>query len=277
MAKKVNNLVVISDLHCGCQLGLCPPEGARLDEGGTYKPNRIQLKVWQHWRDFWDRWVPQVTKGEPYAILINGDVIDNEHHKSTHQWSHNPVDQRRCAEDILAPQIAKCVAAYFTRGTPVHDGESGREVETLAKALGAIPNDEGQYARYDLRIRIGKARIHAMHHIGTTGSSAYESTAVNKELTESYSESARWHRNPPDYVVRSHRHRFVVVDMDSANGYAAAIVTPGWQGKTPFAWKIPGGRIATPQFGGICIRQGDEEHYYRRKVYDIEPSKEVVP
>jgi len=65
--------------------------------------------------------------------------------------------------------------------------------------------------------------------------------------------------------------------MDSANGYAAAIVTPGWQGKTPFAWKIPGGRIATPQFGGICIRQGDEEHYYRRKVYDIEPSKEVVP
>ena len=35
MAKRtVNNLVVVSDLHCGCRLGLCPEGGAQLDEGG---------------------------------------------------------------------------------------------------------------------------------------------------------------------------------------------------------------------------------------------------
>ena len=29
--KPVQNVVVISDLHCGCQVGLCPPDGVRLD------------------------------------------------------------------------------------------------------------------------------------------------------------------------------------------------------------------------------------------------------
>jgi hypothetical protein len=43
-------------------------------------------------------------------------------------------------------------------------------------------------------------------------------------------------------------------------------------GKTPFAWKVPGARISEPQFGGIVIRQGDEEHYYRRKVWSVDRS-----
>jgi ABC-type thiamine transport system ATPase subunit len=74
--------------------------------------------------------------------------------------------------------------------------------------------------------------------------------------------------------VRSHRHRSIAVDLDSAKGYAAAIVTPGWQGKTPFAFKIAGARISEPQFGGIVIRQGDEEHYYRRRVWTVDRSAE---
>ena len=37
------NLIAISDQHCGSQLGLCPPDGVRLDEGGVYKPVRIEI------------------------------------------------------------------------------------------------------------------------------------------------------------------------------------------------------------------------------------------
>jgi hypothetical protein len=272
----IKNLVVVSDLHVGCQLGLCRPEGAKLDNGGTYKPNRIQRAIWKHWRQFWSEWVPEATRGERFAVLFNGDLIDNEHHKSTHQWSHNPADQRRECEAILAPIIVAASQVFVTRGTPVHDGEAGREAETLARSMGAMPNDEGQYARYDIRLRVGNAHVHALHHIGTTSSSAHEASAVNAELSASYVDAARWGYAPPDYVVRSHRHRAIFVDLDAVNGYAAGIVTPGWQGKTPFAFKIAGGRVTTPQFGGVCIRQGDEEHYFRRKVWSIEPSKEVA-
>jgi hypothetical protein len=53
-------------------------------------------------------------------------------------------------------------------------------------------------------------------------------------------------------------------------GDAMAVVTPAWQMKTPFTWKIPGARQSQPQFGGIVIRQGDEELHIRKKVWRLE-------
>jgi hypothetical protein len=273
-----HNLIVVSDTHSGCRLALCPPGGVRLDDGGLYYASEFQQKLWALWREFWDEWVPRVTHGEPYDVLHNGDVIEGVHHNSTTQISHNIEDQLAIAELVLGPEVERCKALggtyYHVRGTAAHVGQSSIHEEMLAKRLGAKPNDQGQRARYDLWKRVGNVLVHAMHHVGTTGSAAHEASAVNAELTAEYVEAARWNREPPDYVVRSHRHRSIAVDLDSAKGYAAAIVTPGWQGKTPFAWKIAGARISEPQFGGIIIRQGDEEHYYRRKVWSVERSAE---
>ena len=42
----VNSLVVISDTHIGCQMGLMHPDGAMLDEGGLVLPNKLQKVVW---------------------------------------------------------------------------------------------------------------------------------------------------------------------------------------------------------------------------------------
>lgn len=277
----VRTLVVVSDTHCGCRLALCPPTPIALDDGGTYHASAFQLQIWGLWRQFWDEWVPEVTRGEPYDVVHNGDVIEGVHHNSTTQVSHNIEDQLRIAEAVIRPEVMRCRAGggtYFhIRGTAAHVGQSSIYEEQLAARLGAKPNAQGQHARYDLWKRVGDKSgplVHLLHHIGTTASAAHESSAVNAELTASYVEAARWNRVPPDFIVRSHRHRSIAVDMDSARGYAAAIVTPAWQGKTPFAWKIPGARISEPQFGGIAIRQGDEEHYYRRKVWSLDRSPE---
>jgi hypothetical protein len=89
-----------------------------------------------------------------------------------------------------------------------------------------------------------------------------------------YVEAARWGKEPPDFIVRSHRHRSIAVDLNSSKGYAAAIVTPAWQGRTPFTWKIPGARVSEPQIGGVLIREGDEEHFYRRRVWSFDRSRE---
>ena len=37
---------VVSDLHCGSTLGLCPPEGVQLDDGGQYLPSAAQKALW---------------------------------------------------------------------------------------------------------------------------------------------------------------------------------------------------------------------------------------
>lgn len=273
------SIVVISDTHCGCRLGLCPPEGVTLDDGGTYLPSKMQLKVWAIWREFWDEWVPRVTKGEPFAVVMNGDALDGNHHGGTTQVSHNLKDQSALAYKCLHPVTQACEGRYWhIRGTEAHVGPSAVEEERLAQSLGAIPNEQGQYARWELWKRIaGEGRghlCHFLHHIGTTGSAAYESTALHKEMVESFVESGRWGDEPPQVIVRSHRHRHFETRIAVAGGYGIATITPAWQLKTPFTWKIPGARLSQPQLGGVLIRAGDEELHTRFFVRRMERSRE---
>lgn len=267
-----SNLIVVSDLHCGCRLGLCTPDKVKLDDGGWYTPSGLQLKQWAMWREFWDEWVPDVTRREPYAIAVNGDLVDGVHHRATTTISNNMIDQRRVAVDVLKRERdkRKCKALYVIRGTEAHGGLSGTDEEQIATDLDAIPNAEGQRARWELWIRVGGGLVHLLHHIGTTGSQAYESTALTKELTEAYVEAGRWNRESPAIIGRSHRHRQFEVRLPRKGGEGIAFVTPGWQAKTPFAFRIPGARQSQPQFGGSLIRQGDEELYTRHQVWDLE-------
>lgn len=222
---------------------------------------------------FWNDFVPASTKGEPYAVVINGDALDGVHHGSTTQWSHNLTDQGKAARDIIAPLSTACDGRlYMIRGTEAHVGQSGQDEERLAMDVGAIPNKTGQRARYDLWKLIGPRLVHFTHHIGTTGSQHYESTAVHRELMESFLEAGRWNRRPPDVIIRGHRHRYIETGIPTANGEARAVVTPGWQGKTPFAWKVAGARQSEPQFGGVLIRwsEDNQELFVRSKVWSLE-------
>ena len=264
----IDNLVVVSDLHAGCQFGLCPPNGVHLDGGGRYTPNTIQERVYGYWRHFWDKWVPHITEGQPYAVCVNGDSLDGIHHNSVHQISHNLAMQREYARSLLCELAERCrdmgTPFWVVRGTEAHVGQSGQDEEELARDLGARENEFGQHARHELWVYVGPWLGHVMHHVGTTGSQHYETTGVHKELTESFTEAARWGEQPPDFIVRSHRHRMIRTELPTRNGNAFSVVTPGWQAKTPFTYRVAGGRITQPQFGGICIRNGEEGPYLRQ-------------
>lgn len=271
------NTVAIGDLHCGDQLGLFPCDAPfKLDGGGIYEPNIIQKKIWAMWQEFWTEHVPRFTKGENYDIVICGDLIDGRHHGAVHQISQNLATQAKIAQAALDPVIKRCRGRlYIIRGTEAHTGPSGEQEELLAERLGALPNEEGNYARFDLWKKIGDALVHFLHHIGTTSSQAYETTAPHKELIESLAESARWRQSPPDIIVRAHRHRLIKTEIASGNNRAQAVVLPGWQGKTPFTWKVAGGRITQPQIGGVVLRQGDAEFFTLHKIWALSRSKEV--
>jgi hypothetical protein len=273
----VRNIVVVSDLHVGCRLGLIHPDGAELDDGGVYKPSRFQLKLWDIWQDFWCSWVPQVTHGEPFTVVCNGDCIDGVHHGSTTQWSQNLEDQGRQAIKILKPIVELCEGRYYhVRGTEAHVGRSGVEEERVARAVGAIPNEVGQHARWDLWIRMADGNLcHFLHHVGTTSSSAHEASAINAELAAMITDSGRWADEPPLVVCRSHRHRCFEVRGPAAHGCMTCFVTGCWQGKTPFAWKVAGARVTTPQIGGSLIRVGGEEIHTRHYVKSLGRSQVV--
>lgn len=272
----VRNIICVSDLHCGCQLGLCPPN-VKLDSGGKYSASDLQKKVWTMWKYFWKEWVPVATKGEPFVLVVNGDAIDGNHHGSTTQISHNDNDQVSIAEEILFPIVnnVMCEKYYHIRGTEAHTGKSGQNEEMLAKKLGAVPDSKGNHARWDLWLKMSKSLIHFTHHVGCTSSAAYESTAVYKELVEAYNEAGRFGDRPPDCICRSHRHRQMEIRVPNKNGYGIAFTTPGWQLKTPYTYRIGLGRSSTPQIGGYLIRCGDEDTLYTRfKIWKIEREKE---
>lgn len=276
----IRNLIVVSDLHCGCQYGLFPADcRIRQDGGGYYEPSDAQKIVWAWWRHFWDVWVPMATRGEPYSIVVNGDMIDGEHHQNKTHISTNFAVQADIAKACMEREVKRAVNLYVIRGTECHVGKSGENEETIAEALGAVPDEIGHHSRFDMWMLIGGgdgSLVHFNHHIGTTGSTHYESTAVMKELAEAFSEAGRWNERAPDIIIRSHRHRMMKIEVPTDDGYGIAQTTPGWQLKTPMVYRILGGRNSTPQFGGILIRRGDEEHYTRSRVWSIKRTATVV-
>lgn len=272
----INNIVVISDIHAGCQYGLCPPTGITYDGGGEYTPSPNQQKVWRMWEIFWNEYVPEATKGEEYDVVFNGDALDGVHHRSTTQITHNLARQRAFAQIILEPVVKGCRRYYHIRGTESHVGQSGEDEEELAKNLGAVPDEIGNYSRWEMWYNLHNHLIHFTHHIGATSSSSYESTAVYKELVEAFVDAGRFGSRAPDVVVRSHRHRAFMVQAPAMTK-GISLVTPSWQLKTPYTYRIASARAATPQFGGWLIRHSEgDDLYVRSKIWNIERPKEVV-
>ena len=97
----VNNIIVVSDIHGGCKLAVCPPDGIDLDDGGKYIPSPFQIKLYAMWRNFWDEWVPFAVRGERYCIVVNGDAVEGVHHRATTPISHNMGDQCKVTMKLL--------------------------------------------------------------------------------------------------------------------------------------------------------------------------------
>ena len=280
MKARTNNLVDIADTHCGCQMGLMSPAGVKLDGGQMVRPSKFQEWLWQRWLDFWTVFVPEATQGEPFDLAINGDIVDNRHHGTTTLVTSNLAEQFRIAEACFAPVLAlkNLKRVFVIGGTDAHAGINAENESILAEKLRAVPDELGNLCRHELWLHIGmegrhKGLVHILHHIGTSGSAAYETTALQREYVEACQEAARWRLQPPDVIVRNHRHRGAETRVQSGNGYATVVVGAGWQGKTPFAWRIQGARQAIPQFGGVVIRAGDHDIYARSACYGFKRSR----
>lgn len=265
----VNQAILIGDTHSNSQLGLCRPRRIRLHKGGYYEPNKLQRKIYRAWEYFWNEWVPEVTREEPFALIHAGDQVEGRHHDALDLVSGNCADQKRLYLDVMRPIVKRAACFYAVKGTRAHAGAEGETEELLAEELGAVPDEYGQCARDQLWVKIGKGLAHILHHIGTTGSSGYESTAVMRELVDAFKEAGQWKQQAPDIVIRAHRHRYLELRIPSALGYAISLTLPGWEAKTYYAYRIAGIRQAPAQIGGVLVRQGDKDFYTLAKVWPI--------
>lgn len=266
-------IVVISDTHIGGFEGLCPASGILLDSGNRFMPSKFQSYVWECWEHFWECWVPAQTKGAKDIVVVhNGDVVDGNHHEAVNIIG-NVFTQERAAEEMLKP-IAKKYPMYIVRGTEAHGGKSEQSTERIAKALDCQKDkDTGNYAWWQVWLDLDGRTFQFAHHIGTTSSAAYESSAPMRELVLGMVESAQWEQCLPDVFVRSHRHRFLPISIPSIHGRIQVVVTPGWQLRTPHVERVD--RMRLPHIGGVIFRVEDGRCEVIEKIYPM-PKPEPI-
>jgi len=262
------HLVVVSDQHIGCKLGLCPPRGVRLDDGGRYVPSAAQKRVYKMWDYFWMKTVPDVCGKRGFTLVLNGDAIDGTHHGATTPITHNLTVQIDMAKDLLGPYTERANALYMVRGTEAHVGKSGALEEALAISLGAELAEDGRHAGYEWWFDLGGMTVNVMHHISCTGTAAYETTALMREITNANTESARWGEQAPDILIRSHRHRHSEIKLPCARGDAVAFTTAAWQLKTPFVYRT-GMKFSPVQLGGSIVTVENGKTYTHHETWTI--------
>jgi len=270
----IRYLVVVSDLHAGSAVGLCPP-GFRLDDGNRVTLSDPQRAIWAQWRLFWDEFVPRATGGSPYAVVVNGDVTEGRHHDQTQLFGGGETDHVHCAVELLRPIRERVGRNFFmVRGTEAHSGPASCLDEFVADALGANPGDGHTASHWELWLDFGPYLVHCAHHVGTTSATAYEHSALSREIVANLVESAQWDERRADVIVRSHRHRYAAAEIPSGSGAAMILVTPAWQLKTAYIYKKVSMR--RPQIGGLVIGY-DEFGVYRRTFIWTPPRKGVIP
>lgn len=258
-------IVVVSDLHCGSTLGLCPPI-VTLDNGSEYHHSKSQAWMWERWVERFKPAVAKAKRGGASYLILNGDLVDGNHHGTTQILSGNPCAQAQAALESIAVLTAlKFDHIFVIRGTGAHSGPSGASEEGIGEVVGAERDpDTHTSSWWVLRLEIDGVRFDFRHH-GRAGQRPWTEASIAAYLAHQiWMEHARRGLRHPDVAVRSHVHKF----SDSHDAAPTrAIVTPSWQIKTEFAHKVATESIA--DIGGLIFTVKDgvfsssgREHLY---------------
>lgn len=223
-------VAVLADLHVGSTKAILPP-GFKTVEENEIRLNSMQEWLWECWGRA-NQFLEDVAAGEPYALVINGDVIEGNHHGTKEIWSPEVKDHVSAAHQLLEPVAARAGVSFMVRGTECHT--NNREV-SLAEMLGCEKNPATGLAAFDrLTLDVNGVRHVFRHHIGTSIRRGLAGTQLSINLAEEQVEAVNNGEAIPRVVCCAHRHKFGYYKDD--NGIC--VVSPPWQGLTRFGHKV---------------------------------------
>ena len=255
-------LAILSDLHSGSTIGLMPPK-VITDDGMEIRQSQGQKWMWKLWLKYW-RMIYELAGDDELHVIVNGDLIEGDHHNTTQIWSKRIKDQKDAAVECLLVPSNRCTQMYITRGTVTHVGESGTVEDDIAKELGAYQLKSHPHLELD----VGGVRFDIAHHGASRGRRWWTQTnawrhILHSEMIRSLEEG----KKPPHYIVRSHVHKApppVTERMDWRNVLyeTTGIITPAWQLKTEFGHKISNGELS--DIGMYVIEIEGDRHWWER-------------
>jgi hypothetical protein len=248
-------VAIVSDLHAGSTVALCPHEIA-LDDGGAYQASKAQRWLWHCWESYWDAvQAARVRLDADLVVVMNGDLTDGDHHGTTQILSGNPTAQAAVLNAVL--HVPKALAPdqwLFVRGTEAHVGKSAAFEERVALGLHKdgqpvlMSEDTGTASHWHARLDIHGVRLDFAHH-GRVGQRPWTKPNVTMNMAaEIFYEHAKHGIPHPHLAVRSHMHQFV----DTYHAHPVrAVQTPAWQLPTAFIHRIAPGALA--DIGGLIL------------------------
>lgn len=269
----IKKVIVLSDTHCGSTYGILPP-GVELQEENAVQLNPLQEYLWDCWQD-WTKsggWLDQVTEGQDFAVIVNGDATEGFHHGSKEVVGTYDSDHTEIAYQLFKPLAEKAAAMFFVEGTECHTKTGEHH---LAKALQAVAPKGSRvlHAHKTLRIKFHDCLCLFQHHISTTKRVYLEASQLSIELRNGQLEALRSGKEVHKVLGAAHRHRFGTYHA----GDSCSFVSAPWQGVTRFGRKVVPAAFVEP--GVVCLdwegKERGEKPFIHECLYDA-PEPEIV-
>lgn len=206
---KILHLLTISDTHFGSDVALMPPAGSfKLHDQALNTQNPLQKIMWDLFQDHLQKALATIN-GEPFLLILNGDLTEGIHHRSDEISSAKLDDQHRAAKYALFPVAQAANASgggvVLTMGTDCH---TLRGEHSIGQQLGALPpkDTDGLYAFDGVDIMVNGFRVNASHHMPTTSRAYLEASGLGITLQNGVLQRARDGHPIPDIFLKAHRH-----------------------------------------------------------------------
>lgn len=232
----MKRVLVISDLHCGHQTGITPPDYqyrmiSNPHTNSDHQHNRfaeIQNQVWT-----W--YVESLEQLQPIDILLDvGDNIDGRGEKSGSTELIEVNQNRQCSMAVMALKLAKAKNIFMVYGTPYHSAPGYNDWEDgIAESMKAERIESKLFVDingvvFDLRHRASKSSI--PHGQGTL--------LAKQKLWNTIWAELEMQPNA-DIVLRGHIHDYSFIGRQNW----MAISAPGLEWSTKYGNRICDGII----------------------------------
>jgi len=211
---KAKRLVVISDLHCGSNVGLTPPSWH--DSPPADAPRGVQKRA-EFRRKQWRFFADTVKALQPVdRLIVLGDCIDGAQPKAggVELIARDRNEQVRMAVDCIQEVKAKRVA--FVYGTGYHVGAEEDFEDQVAEPFG------GEIAAQQ-DIDINGVIFNAKHYAGNTASPPSRFTFLSAEQVRQLLWASHEQQPKADVILRGHAHRYAVCGEE---GWMAFLCPP---------------------------------------------------
>lgn len=242
-------IAVISDLHVGGRTSICPMKWNSLD-GDPHRASPAQRIIHRQWINCAEQvrdCLTETKERKRLVLVINGDVIDGDHHDSHQLITRIKQEQINMASDLIDewvrvagydPDRDDCI--YLVRGTDAH--EKGDSLEQIGKDIdGVIPfrkpssedSSDGRYSHNLLRKTVNGVYFRLTHHGLSTGRLPWTSEdSIRRKLKAMYFDCLDRKKPIPNYVIGAHIHQYRIAYYYGRNQSMCGVTSPSWQMRT---------------------------------------------